>query len=102
MPDLVPESVTGFIGVNLRRDRLSISDGEVARAINADFHTVLGAAILRLGKRAQTAATLGNVVRGLAKINDRELRHRIVGRSVYRDDTLVGDTILSANLVTKM
>lgn len=43
------EQLQGFLGVNLRRDRLSLADSDCARAINADFHTQPGTARIRPG-----------------------------------------------------
>lgn len=54
------DTLTGFIGVNLRRDRLSLADGECARAINADLHTFPG--VLRPRRGTIPLATAGGSV----------------------------------------
>ena len=44
---LISERLGNFLGVNLRRDRLSLADEDVARAINFDFHREVGTALSR-------------------------------------------------------
>lgn len=97
---LMGEEAVGFLGVNLRRDRLSLADEELAKAINADLHSQLGSIVLRLGRTKQfTTALADTVIRRLAKIN--ALRYRVAGRAVYRAQTSVL-TGLSANLFTTL
>ena len=50
MAELLTETLGTFQGVNLRRDRLSLRDEDVARAINLDLHTQVGTALLRRGR----------------------------------------------------
>ena len=45
----VPESLDGFLGVNLRRDPMNLRDQDVARALNWDFHSLVGSPALRAG-----------------------------------------------------
>ena len=83
---LLTDGALGFLGVDLRRDRLSLADGEVARAINADFHSVFGAAVMRLGSTKQHTTALSNLIlRTLARVNG--FRYRVAGSSLYRDTT---------------
>lgn len=102
---LQSQPIAGFLGVNLRRDRLSLTDAELAKAINADLHTFFGSITRRLGTQKQFQTALGSaltrIIRTLAKINGVERRYRVGGRSVFRNSTTVGSEILSANLVTK-
>ncbi|MGI9298576.1 MAG: hypothetical protein ACR2QC_11875 [Gammaproteobacteria bacterium] len=93
------EALGGFLGVNLRRDRLSLEDSDVARAINVDFHQKPGTAILRLGRSAQFSTSLGATIRRLAKHNGN--RFQIAGTSIYENQTsfLSG---LSGNLFTTL
>lgn len=53
------ETLMQFAGVNLRRDRLSLADEDCARAINADFHTRPGMAVLRGGQQYANGALYG-------------------------------------------
>lgn len=95
---LVQKEVPGFLGVNLRQDRMDLADEELARAINVDLHTFPGVIVLRLGRTQQFSTALTEVIiRRLAKINGR--RYRVAETSVYRDQTkiLAG---LSSNLIT--
>ncbi len=74
----------GFLGVNLRQDRLRLADGDVARAINADLHTQPGTLLMRLGKESQlTTAVADPEVRriGLMLSN---LPYYVAGHSLYR------------------
>jgi len=91
----------GFLGVNLRQDRLRLSDGDVARAINADLHTQPGTLILRLGRTRQFSTALADMaVRRLARYYGGS-RYRVAGRSLYRDQTAIYGG-LSGELVTTM
>lgn len=89
MPVLLPpkapqsDSLRGFLGVNLRRDRLQLADEDCARAINADFHTRPGVALLRLGRQLVSTTTLSGAVRLLARLSER--RYQIAGTALYRD-----------------
>ena len=90
-----------FLGVNLRQDRLSLADDEMARAINADLHTQPGVIVLRLGRTAQNASALTDlVIRRIAKINGH--RYRVAGQSVYCGETRILNGVLSNNLITTM
>lgn len=100
MPPRTGQEIRGFLGVNLRKERVSLADDELARAINADLHTQPGAILLRHGRTKQFRTALTNlVVRRLAKING--FRYQVAGRAVFRDqeDILTG---LSANLITTL
>lgn len=90
-----------FLGVNLRQDRVSLADEEVAKAINADLHSQPGTIVLRLGRTAQNSSALADlVIRRIAKINSH--RYRVAGQSLYCGDTKVLNGLLSANLITTM
>lgn len=86
MPTLesIRRETRGFLGVNLRRDRLSLADAEVARAINGDFHTLLGTIKLRRGRARlfDTALTQETKIRRIARINS--IRYYVVGTQLYR------------------
>ncbi len=80
------DTLTGFVGVNLRRDRLSLADGECARAINADLHTFPG--VLRPRRGVVTIATAGtDVVSRLTRQNAR--RYALSGTAWYRDEVAI-------------
>lgn len=93
------EGLRGFLGINLRRDRLSLADGAVARAINADFHRTPGVALLRLGRTNQSGNNLGATLRRLAKHNS--VRYQVAGTTLYADETSIL-TGLSLNLFTTL
>ncbi len=90
-----------FLGVNLRQDRVSLADEELAKAINADLHSQPGTIVLRLGRTAQNETPLTDLaIRRIAKINWH--RYRVAGQSVYCDETVIIDGLLSTNLITTM
>lgn len=90
-----------FLGVNLRQDRVSMADEELAKAINADLHSQPGVIVLRLGRTAQnTSALSDDVIRRIAKINGN--RYRVAGRSLYCGDTRIINGLLSSNLITTL
>lgn len=91
----------GFLGVNLRQDRMRLSDGDVARAINADLHTQPGSILLRLGRTRQISTALADLsVRRLARYYGGS-RYRVAGQSLYRNETAIYGG-LSNELVTTM
>ena len=93
------ETLQGFLGVNLRRDRLNLADGEVARAINADLHRQPGTALVRLGRSDQFSTSLGDTIRRLAKHNGR--RYQLAGTQLYTNQSSIL-TGLSTNLFTTL
>lgn len=93
-------ALQGFLGVNLRRDRLSLEDFDLARAINADLHLLPGVIVKRLGRRRQFATALSDlVVRRLAKISGK--RYQVSGQTLYRDQVSIL-TGLHNNLITSL
>jgi hypothetical protein len=73
-----------FLGVNLRQDRVSLADEEVAKAINADFHLQPGVIVLRLGRTAHNGTALSDLaIRRIAKINGH--RYQVAGQWLYCD-----------------
>jgi hypothetical protein len=103
MPQLnvVRKELPAFQGVNLRQDRLSLADVELAKAINADLHTFVGVVTLRYGRRKLFSSALTDlVIRRMAKINT--YRYRVAGQSVYRDETRIINGLLSDRLVSTL
>lgn len=101
IPQRLKQSVQGFLGVNLRKDRVTLADEELAKAINAEFHERPGSLILRRGRRKQFSTALTDLmIRRLALVNG--VRYQIAGQSIYRDGTRVVSGLLSANLFTTM
>ena len=101
LQERVGQELRGFLGVNLRRDRMNLEDLELAKAINADLHTQPGTIVLRLDRTKQFSTALADlVIRRLARINGK--RYQVAGQSVYRDQTKIIDGLLSANLFTTM
>ena len=80
---LPTDTLTGFLGVNLRQDPLTLADTDVLRAINADLHRTPGAIRLRAGRTLQSATSLGAAVRTLARHSSR--RYEVAGTALYRD-----------------
>ena len=98
---LIGQPTGRFLGVNLREDRVSLADQDVAKAINADLHSQPGAIVLRLGRTKQDASALTDlVIRRIAKINTH--RYRVAGQSVYCGTTRILNGVLSSNLITTM
>ena len=98
---LIPQTTATFLGVNLRADRVSLADEQLAKAINADLHTQPGTIVLRLGRTRQNSSALSDpVIRRLARINAK--RYRVAGTSVYSDSTKIIDGLLHANLITTL
>jgi len=85
--ELRSQSLVRFLGVNLRTDGLNAADEDVRRAINADLHSELGSAMLRLGRTAQFSSALSDPIRRLAKFN--AVRYQVAGTVAYRDETTI-------------
>lgn len=95
---LLKQEIRGFLGVNLRTERLDLQDEELAKAINCDLHIQPGSIVLRLGRTKQFSSALTDkVIRRLAKINSK--RYQVAGMAVYRDQVSIL-TGLSSNLFT--
>jgi len=91
----------GFLGVNLRKDRVTLADEEIARAVNADLHERPGTLVLRRGRRQLYGTALADLaIRRLAFVN--AVRYIVAGQSVYRDQVKIIDGLLSADLFTTM
>jgi hypothetical protein len=91
----------GFLGVNLRKDRVSLADEELAKTINADLHERPGVILLRKGRRKLFTTALADLsIRRLALVNG--VRYAVAGQSVYRDQVKIIDGLLSAELFTTM
>src|SRR5712691_1468442 len=84
----VPERLTSFLGTNLRKDRLSLRDEDVARAINADLHTEVGVALRRRGRTLVRAFVGGTVSYVLTVGAD---RYTVVGTRLYKNATHFAD-----------
>jgi hypothetical protein len=92
------QEIQGFLGVNLRQDRVSLADQELAKAINADLHSQPGVVVLRAGRTKQNSTALADqTIRRLARINS--LRYRVASNAVYRDTSQIL-TGLSTTLYT--
>jgi len=100
-PGLKGQEINRFLGVNLRQDRTDLGDDELAKAINCDLNTQIGTIVVRPGKTKQFSSALSDTsIRLLAKINGH--RYEVAGRSVYRDQTVIINGLLSANLKTSI
>ena len=94
MPTLgaTQNEIRGFLGVNLRRNRLNLEDYELAKAINADLHNVLGTISLRLGRTKLFTTALADLkLRRLSRING--FRYQVAGRTLYRNNTSILTTL---------
>jgi hypothetical protein len=76
------EGLTTFQGVNLRKDRLSLRDEDVAKAINIDLHSQVGSALVRRG-RTQVQSTLGAAIRLIQSYGG--VRYAVAGTTLYRN-----------------
>lgn len=94
----VPERIADFQGVNLRRDRLSLRDQDLARAINADLHSQVGTALLRRGRSLLYSVT-GGAARYMQTIGG--VRYLVAGTTLYKDGTSIL-TGLSSTLRTSL
>lgn len=96
---LKPEGLKGFIGVNLRREALSLADGDVARAINVDLHSLPGVLQARLGSRLLLDVGAGSGrVRRLTRYSAR--RYQVKGTTLYRDGTSIYAGLSPNNVTT--
>jgi len=97
---LMKQEIRGFLGVNLRTERVDLADEELAKAVNTDLHVQPGTIVLRLGRTKQFVSALSDlVIRRLAKINSK--RYQVAGTAVYRDQVSIL-TGLSSNLITTL
>lgn len=95
---LTAEGVATFLGVNLRREALSLTDEQVVRAMNMDFHSMPGVLQARLGNRwLMDVGGGGGRVRRLTRYAAR--RYHVKSGNLYRDGTLIFSN-LSENWVT--
>src|SRR5262245_49289367 len=78
----VPESLGGFLGVNLRRDRMNLQDSDLARALNFDCHSVVGSPQVRAG-RTVLLASLGGLVRQVLTLDT--TRYTVAGTTLAKD-----------------
>jgi hypothetical protein len=82
------ESLGGFLGVNLRRDTLSLADEDLVRALNLDLHRTPGVLRVRAGRsvhgrlQADTSA-----VRTIARHGT--VRYQVGATQLYRDYRLI-------------
>lgn len=96
---LQPDTLRGFLGVNLRRDRTSLADQELARAINADLHQRPGVAIVRRGRQTLTDAAISpSEIRYIAKHNGR--RYLVAGNTLFRNQVALTDTLSAFSIAT--
>lgn len=95
------EALRGFLGVNLRRDRLHLEDQALAGAINADLHTRPGVLMLRRGRRQQFSTPLSDLdIRRLAFHGGQ--RYQIAGRTWYRNQVPILTDLAAAMGVTTL
>lgn len=95
------ETLRGFLGVNLRRDRLSLADAELARVINADLHTKPGTILVRRGSSRQFPTALSSSeIRRLARHNGK--RYQVAGGTLFRDQVSILAGLSSNNITTFM
>lgn len=99
MPTLesIQKEVPGFLGVNLRNERIELADYALAKAINADLHTILGTIMCRHGRTKLYSSSLGSIPRRLSRVNN--IRYQVGGTILYRAQTNI-KTGLSSNQIT--
>ena len=88
MPRQIRTDLAGWLGLNLRKDRLSLADEELARSINADLHSMPGVLVLRRGRRAlwSTAVPL-LLLRRLGRTGT--TRYQVAGETLYRNQAAI-------------
>jgi hypothetical protein len=81
---LPKETLTNFVGVNLRKDPLSLDDGELVRSVNADLHTELGVLRVRKGRQRlhPTQLALAPVT---ALFRHLGRRYQVAAQTLYRN-----------------
>lgn len=80
----LPESLPTFQGVNLRRERTSLRDEDVARAINCDLHSQVGTAMLRRGRSlVYDLPSTAGLLRYQQTLNN--VRYAVAGTVLYRN-----------------
>ena len=84
---LQKEGLSSFLGVNLRKDALTLAEGDLARAINADFQSKPGVLLRRRGRTPDFLTPLGGAVRAIARHNAR--RYHLAGNQWYREQTSI-------------
>lgn len=94
-----PEQLRGFTGVNLRRDRLSLADEELARCINADLHSQPGTILLRKGRSRQFETPLSEHALRRLHINGTR-RYQVAGRTLYRAQSSIATNLATSLLTT--
>lgn len=80
---LLKDPLYGFMGVSLRRDNLSLAEGDMARALNADMHTQPGVLLLRKGSAHLHGEALSAAVRQVARHNG--ALYQVAGTHLYRE-----------------
>lgn len=86
-----------FLGVNLRRERMKLEDYDMAKAINADFHTQLGSFQVRPGQTKQFSTALSSTMtRRLGKVSG--IRYRAAGTSWFREQTSIVTGLSGGNI----
>jgi hypothetical protein len=99
LKESVFQEVRGFLGVNLRQERASLADEDVATAINADLHSFPGVLVVRAGRTAQFASALAGAIRRLARVNS--VRYQVAGQALFRNQVSIL-TALHPNLMTTL
>ena len=81
------ERLSVFQGTNLRRERTSLPDEDVARAINCDLHTQVGTALLRRGRTLVYSLPLA--ASGRMRLQDTfvSARYNVTGTVLYKNGT---------------
>jgi hypothetical protein len=100
MPAKPKDLLGNFLGVNLRRDTLTLADEEMARVVDADLHTMPGVVRLRKGRQPRYDAALPQPIHMIGRHN--AMLYQAAGQVLYRGQTpiVVGlDTQLLTTLL---
>src|SRR3989304_1868847 len=62
---LLKQEIRGFLGVNLRTERVDLADEELAKAVNADINSTLACALVTAKLRPELGCRLAHVEAGL-------------------------------------
>lgn len=93
------EVIANFLGVNLRRDPVSLAEGELAAVFNADLHTQPGVVRLRKGRTPKYPSVLPRAIRLIGRHNAR--LYNAADQILYREQTPIV-TGLHSQLLTTM
>lgn len=92
------EALGSFLGVNLRKDPLSMADGDVVRSMNADMHLQPGILRPRKGRTALSSTTLPFPVTLVT--SQAGTRYQVAGQVLYSNFSALISTLGAGSRTT--